>query len=58
MILITLLLRTELRLCQMTIFIYTRWPFLASPSAPSGRPRTAVELRALDRGYAKAGRLM
>ena len=32
---ITLRLPRELRLCQVTIIIYTRWPFLNGPSAPS-----------------------
>jgi hypothetical protein len=32
---ITLRLRTELRLCQVTIISYTRCPFLNHPSAPS-----------------------
>jgi hypothetical protein len=31
---ITLRLPRELRLCQVTIFSYTRWPFLNRPSAP------------------------
>src|SRR5829696_6494557 len=31
---ITLLLRIEHRICQVTIIIYTRWPFLDRPSAP------------------------
>jgi hypothetical protein len=31
---ITLRLQRELRLCQVTIIIYTRWPFLDRPSAP------------------------
>jgi hypothetical protein len=38
---ITLLLPTELRLCQVTIIRYTRWPSLNRPSAPVGQLRTA-----------------
>jgi hypothetical protein len=34
-ILITLRPRTELRLCQVTIIRYTRWPFLSRRSAPA-----------------------
>jgi hypothetical protein len=39
--LITLRLPREPRICQVTIIIYTRWPFLNRPQLPSGRPRTA-----------------
>jgi hypothetical protein len=31
---ITLLLGRELRICQVAIISYTKWPFLHHPSAP------------------------
>src|SRR5918995_7309307 len=41
---ITLRLQTEMRLCQVAIIGYTRWPFLNRPSAPVRRsyPRRAI----------------